>query len=91
MVTENAIKEATKEQLLIVALGPDNDLQIRYAVVRELQRRRWTTSMVTDFVRYYPRLLPVEIATKLGTTIQMVNEQAERLGLKQYFERREAL
>ncbi|MEY9096322.1 hypothetical protein [Paenibacillus sp. RC84] len=91
MVTENAIKEATKEQLLIVALDPDNDLQVRYEVTRELQRRRWSPLMVTDLVRLYPRMFPDEIAEMLGTTVQMVSYQAKALGLKQYCDRREAL
>jgi hypothetical protein len=81
-------EEATKRQLLQIALREDCSLDDKYAAVRELQLRQWNDTMLQELVLLYGRgFSPFDISIELGINEYMVWNKVNEYGLKR---RREA-
>jgi hypothetical protein len=75
-------EDATKEQLLQIALYEDCPLDYKYAAARELELRKWREDMLTDLVRLWAKgYTAFQIAIELGIEENAVKWQLEKHGL----------
>jgi DNA-binding protein Fis len=76
-------ENATKRQLLQIALREDCSLDDKYEAVRELQLRQWNDSMLQDLVLLFGRgLSPFDVAIELGLDEYTVRKKLDQYGLK---------
>jgi DNA-binding protein Fis len=76
-------EDATKRQLLQIALREDCSLDNKYEAVRELQLRQWNDSMLQDLVLLFGRgLSPFDVAIELGLDEYTVRKKLDQYGLK---------
>jgi DNA-binding protein Fis len=76
-------EDATKRQLLQIALREDCSLDDKYEAVRELQLRQWNDSMLQDLVLLFGRgLSPFDVAIELGLDEYTVRKKLDQYGLK---------
>jgi hypothetical protein len=76
-------EDATKRQLLQIAMREDCSLDDKYAAVRELQLRQWNDSMLQDLVLLFGRgLSPFDVAIELGLDEYTVRKKLDHYGLK---------
>lgn len=77
------LEDATKEQLLTIALYEDCELDYKYAACRELQLRKWHDDMLTDLVRLWGKgYTAFDIAIELGVSENTVIYQLRKYGLR---------
>jgi hypothetical protein len=75
-------EDATREQLLTIALYEDCPLDYKYAACRELELRKWREDMLTDLVRLWAKgYTAFQIAIELGIEENAVKWQLEKHGL----------
>ena len=69
-------EDASKQQLLQIALWEDCPLEYKYAACRELQLRNWNDEYLTDLVRLWGKGLSIfEISIELGMDENVVKAQ----------------
>lgn len=77
------LEDASKEQLLTIALHEDCELDLKYAACRELQLRKWNDEMLTDLVILYGKGYTIfDIAIELGVDENTVIWQLRKHGLR---------
>lgn len=77
------LEDATKEQLLTIALYEDCELELKYAACRELELRKFREEMLTDLVRLWGKGYTVfDISIELGVSENTVIYQLRKYGLR---------
>lgn len=71
----------TKQQLYDIAINPDQPLEKRYEVARQLQSLRISGDVLTEIVKRYPFYTANEIAEQLNVSVSTVNGTAGKYGL----------
>jgi hypothetical protein len=75
-------ENATKKQLLTIALYEDCSLDDKYAVCRELQLKTWGPHFLQRLVKYWGMgLTDIQIADKFGVEIWEVTTQLQKYNL----------
>jgi hypothetical protein len=75
-------ENATKKQLLQIALNESCPLEFKYEAARELQLKTWSSSFLLKLVRYWGMgLSEVEIAERFGVEVWEVKKQLQRYNL----------
>jgi len=75
-------EDATRAQLLQIALYEDCQLEYKYAAARELDIRRWRDYMLTDLVLLWGKGYTMfDIAIELGISKTTVKNKLYELGL----------
>jgi len=76
------LEDASKKQLLTIALHEDCELDLKYAACRELQIRQWQDYMLTDLVRLWGKGYTIfEISIELGVSETTVKTNLRKHGL----------
>jgi DNA-binding protein Fis len=76
-------EDATKRQLLQIALREDCSLDDKYEAVRELQLRQWNDSMLQELILLYGRgNSPFQVTIELGIEEYTVRNKINQYGLK---------
>lgn len=76
------LEDATKQELLTIALYEDCDVSIKYAACRELQLRKWQEYMLTDLVRLWGKGASIfDISIELGVSVNTVISQLTKYNL----------
>lgn len=74
--------EATKKQLLTIALFEDCPLEDKYNAVRELQLKNWGPTFLQKLVKYWGKgLSDVQIAERFGVEEWEVHKQLLKYNL----------
>lgn len=75
-------QDATKKQLLQIALYEDCSLDDKYEAVRELQLKRWDGAFIRLLVKYWGMGMSyIDIADKFGVETWEVKKQLLKYGL----------
>jgi hypothetical protein len=75
-------EDATKEQLLQIALWEDCPIEYKYEAAAELQMRQWRDDYLKDLVRLWGEgKSSFQIAIELGIDRNVVYWQLEKYGL----------
>ena len=78
----NYMEDATRKQLLQIALYEDCPIDYKYAACRELQIRQWQDWMITDMVLMWSKgWRTVDIAAELGVDLYVLEWQMSKRGL----------
>jgi hypothetical protein len=76
-------EDATKRQLLQIAMREECSLDDKYAACREMQIRQWRDTMLEELVLLYGRgLSPFQVAIELGIEEYTVRNKINQYGLK---------
>lgn len=76
------LEDASKKQLLTIALHEDCELDLKYAACRELQLRKWQEHMVTDLVKLWGQgYSSFNISIELGVSEPTVKGKLLEYGL----------
>jgi hypothetical protein len=75
-------QDATKKQLLTIALYEECSLDDKYAAIRELQLKTWGPLFLQRLVKYWGMgLTDIQIADKFGVEIWEVKKQLQKYNL----------
>lgn len=75
-------EDATKRQLLQIALFEDCDNDMKFEACRELQLRQWRDDYLIDLLRLWGQNKSIfEISIELGLDRGQIEWQLEKLGL----------
>lgn len=77
------IEQATKQQLLQIALHEDCSMGFKYEACRELQLRGWNDDMLLDLIKLNGEgYSPKQIANELGIDYRTVNTKLSEYGMR---------
>jgi hypothetical protein len=75
-------EDATKKQLLQIALKENCPLEYKYAAARELQLKTWGSSFLQKLVKYWGMgLTDIQIADRFGVEVWEVKDQLQKHNL----------
>lgn len=76
------MEDATKKQLLQIALFEECSLDEKYEACRELQLKRWDGEFIRRLVKYWGMgYSDIQIADKFGVEVWEVNKQLLKYNL----------
>lgn len=75
-------EDATKKQLLQIALNEDCPLEYKYEALKELQLKTWGSVFLQKLVKYWGQgLTEIQIADRFGVEVWEVKKQLQKYNL----------